>query len=405
MIKKWILTESDTSENDNKKIRQNFIILRMLAQSKDALSIPNIAERIKLSVPTVTRLIVELKENGLVIEEGKVVTESGRKPVVYTIQKNRFYSVGVEILLKKIQVSIANIDLHADFFKQNTEFTLENTKNGRDEICNFINDAINASEIKKENIIGIGIGITGRVNSLTGTTFNFFEFDNTPLADYIENKLNLPTIVENDTRVIGMYESVAGKVQNSSNALIVNISSGIGMTVIANGKIISGNSGFAGEFGHMQFAGTKNRACICGKKGCLDTEVSGKALEVEMKEALENGEHSIRFSSSSEKIHYDEIIDAANEGDLLSVTLLQKQGEKLGSALGNIINLINPEIIVISGKYSKIESFFASAVNSGLYKTGLKNPLSDCEVVSSDLSIEGGSIGAAAMVFKKQDLL
>ncbi len=405
MIKKWILTGSDTSENDSRKIRQSFIIVRMLAQSKDALSIPNIADRIKLSVPTVTRLIGDLKKDGLIIEEGKIETESGRKPIVYSIQKNRFYAIGVEILLNKIQISLVNINLEPVFQIQNSDFNLENTKAGRDKICSFISDAIKTSKIKTENIIGIGIGITGRVNSLTGKTFNFFEFDNTPLADYISNKLALPVIIENDTRVVGMYESVAGKVQNSNNALILNISSGIGMTVIANKKIISGISGFAGEFGHMQFAGNENRACICGKRGCLDTEVSGKALETELKEALKNGEHSIRFTSASEKIHYDQIIDAANEGDLLSITLLQKQGEKLGAALGNIINLLNPELIVISGKYSKIEAFFSSAVNSGLYKTGLKNPLSDCEVVSSDLNTEGGATGAAALVFKKHDLL
>ncbi len=403
MVKKWLSHENFSADNKGRKTKQGLKILRFLSKAEHALSLPVIAENIKLSVPTVTRLMADLKSQDLVVEEGKKETESGRKPVIYSIKKSRFYSVGVEILLGKIQVVVSDLDFQTVFASQNSDFILENTEDCRNYICNFIKNTIAESKISFENILGIGVGITGRVNSLAGKTYNFFEFGNISFADYLAQKLNQQIIVENDTRAVGLLESVAGKAKNVDNAVIVNISSGIGMTLIANQKMLTGKSGFAGEFGHMQFAGNENRLCICGKRGCLDTEVSGKALETSLKEAFENGEHSLLSEKGS--VHYDEIITAANDGDFLSISLLQKQGEKLGFALGNVVNLLNPERIIISGKYAGVEDFFRNSVKTGLYKTGLKDPLADCKIVNSELSTNSGCVGAAALIFKKYDLI
>ena len=177
------------------------------------------------------------------------------------------------------------------------------------------------------------------------------------------------------------------------------------MTIIVNKKMVTGGNGFAGEFGHMQFIGNEGRLCICGKRGCLDTEVSGKALEQMFAEAIAAGEQSLRLPGNRGNIRYDEIISAANDGDYLSITLLQQQGEKLGAALGNIINLLNPETIVIAGKYSRAGSFFRDSIQSGLYKTGLKDPLANCQVINSELVKNTGAIGAAAIVLRRYDLI
>ncbi len=405
MIKKWLINKDFSADNESRRIKQGLKIIRCLSKAEVSLTIPIIAENVKLSVPTVTRLIGELKAQNLVVEEGKITTDSGRKPIVYAIKREQFYSIGVEILLGKIQISIVSIDLQIKYKFQDSEFKLENTEACRNEVCKFIKDAIVSSKLSNENIIGIGIGLTGRVNSSLGKTYNFFEFDDVSFASYVSKELGFPVIVENDTRVVGLYEFVVGKAKNITNALIVNISSGVGMTLIANKRIITGESGFAGEFGHMQFVGNKNRLCICGKRGCLDTEVSGKALEVFLNEAVVRGEKSLLLEHRDSSVHYEEIIDAATNGDVLAITLLQKQGEKLGLALGNIINLLNPEIIIISGKYARIDDFFRNSVKTALYTTGLKDPLRDCDVVNSEFTFDAGSIGAAALVFKKYDLI
>ncbi|HEX3006624.1 MAG TPA: ROK family protein, partial [Bacteroidales bacterium] len=318
--------------------------------------------------------------------------DNGRNPSVFTLRKDKFYAVGVEVLFKRIQVNIINIDLKSEFAMEDANFELENTEVCRDKVVKFINEAIDQSGIKRKYIVGIGIGLTGRVNSQSGKSYNFFGFTDEPFAEYLSRTFEIPVHIENDTRVVGLAELVIGKVKNVSNTLIVNISRGIGMSIVANKKIVIGSSGFAGEFGHMQFVGNEGKLCICGKKGCLETEVSGKALENSLIELLKKGEDSLHFKlKDADHIRYDNIIAAANDGDLLPISLLQAQGEKLGAALGNIINLLNPEMIVIGGKYSKVGSFFLNSVRSGLYKTGLKDPLANCQITNSDLMLSSGN--------------
>lgn len=405
MIKKWLHTDNLSRDNESRKIKQGLKIIRLLSKAETPLTIPIIAEEVKLSVPTVTRFVTDLKKQKLILEAGKIVTESGRKPIVYSLNDDKFYSIGVEILLNKLQVSIVNLKLQTRYTNSAQNFTLENTEKCREFICRFIQKTITDSGITTDNIIGIGIGITGRVNSSTGKTYNFFDFGDIPLASYISEQLHIPVIVENDTRIIGLNEFVTGKAKDLQNVLIVNIGSGAGMTLIANKTIIAGNSGFAGEFGHMQFPGNKNRPCICGKRGCLDTEVSGKALETLFQEDLEKGGHSTFANKQELSLSYNQIIEAANDGDLLPLTLLQKQGEKLGYALGNIINLLNPEVVIISGDYAKTGDYFSSSVQTALFKTGLKNPLADCKIINSELNKNSGCNGAAALIFKKHDLI
>ncbi|MEQ9581246.1 MAG: ROK family protein, partial [Arenibacter sp.] len=189
------------------------------------------------------------------------------------------------------------------------------------------------------------------------------------------------------------------------NSLFVNVSQGLGMSMMFNGKVISGETGFAGEFGHMQF-GRKERLCVCGKRGCLGTEVSGYGLLQDLIEAIESKESSIFFENSKiEEYHYKDVFKAANQGDVLSITLLQRIGVLLGEALGNLINLLNPGVIVIGGEFLIVKEIFIDAVNIGLKKTALVNPLKQCTIVSSVLGTEAFAKGAAAMVLKHHDLV
>ena len=172
-----------------------------------------------------------------------------------------------------------------------------------------------------------------------------------------------------------------------------------------NGKVIFGESGFAGELGHMQL-GRKERLCVCGKRGCLGTEVSGHGLLIDLIEAVESDQSSIFFEKSKiDEYKYRDVFKAANEGDVLSITLLQRIGVLLGEALGNLVNLLNPGVIIIGGEFVIVKEIFIDAVNIGLKKTALVNPLKQCSIVSSELGMNAFAKGAAVMVLKHHDLV
>jgi predicted NBD/HSP70 family sugar kinase len=152
------------------------------------------------------------------------------------------------------------------------------------------------------------------------------------------------------------------------NAIVVKVSRTLGMGIIVNGIIITGSAGLSGNLSHTQFQ-KGSRLCYCGKKGCLGTAIGGDALMLDFKEALKNNQESIHFNVDKlDTYKYHDILDSASIGDELSIYLIQKQGYRLGEALGNVLNILNPELLIIDGEYLMLGELFIDAVKNGLRK-------------------------------------
>jgi len=379
-------------------------IIRHLAKAETALTIPEIAADVKISVPTTTKLIRSLLEDKYVLEEGKRETENGRRPELYSLNRDRFYAVGVEILLKWIHVSVVRIDNHIAYQAYNEGFVLENTPKCLQYIISFIQSALDKAALENDQLVGVGVGLAGTVNGHTGVSTHYFNALPLPLVKQLESVFHLPVLIDSDTRVIGIAEQVLGEAKGIANVLVVKVSRSLGLSIILNNQILFGAKGFAGELGHFQI-GKKERLCVCGKKGCLETEVSGSALLQDLAEALGRGERSLHFNPEEvTRYRYHDIFAAALKGDSLAIRLIIDQGENLGQALGNIINLLNPSLILIDGEFAKVSSYFIDSVRMGIKKTGLVDSLTDCEIKVSSLGGDLSSKAAACMVFKSFDM-
>ena len=310
------------TRKESRQFKQVKGIIRFLSKSGGSLTMPEIAEHVNISVPTGTKLVKDLVEQGLVVEEGKKATENGRKPSLYSLNKNGFYAVGVEVLSKWIHVSVVRLDLETVHEAFNRQFVLKDTQKCLNYITAFIKKAIRESPAKPDQIIGVGMALRGRVNGHSGESADYFNNLDPTLKQHLENKLGSPVSIDNDTRVIGIAEQVLGRAKGVENVLIVKVSRNLGLSIILDKKMIFGAKGFAGNFGHTQF-GTKGRMCTCGKKNCLRTEVSGGALYQDLKEALEAGETSLYFNMEEmDTYRYHDVLDAVLEGDALSIKLL-----------------------------------------------------------------------------------
>ncbi len=402
---KAILSESDEVSNLSRQTKQKNKIIKALSKSDSHLTIPDLQKQLRISTPTIIKLINELIADDLVAEEGKKETENGRRPTLYSLNINRFFAMGVEILFKRVSVSVVRLDQKVVYQKQDKSFRLEDTHVCLDQVQAIIQAALKECNITREHLLGIGIGITGRVNTNTGISYNYFTFTDKPLAGHLSERLGKSVYIDNDTHIMGLAEQVFGQAREARHALVLNVSRGLGMTIIANKKIITGGMGFAGEFGHMQM-NSSNKLCICGKRGCLGMEVSGFALEENFKEALKRGEISLASQGKSpEEIRYDDILEAANAGDALSIYLIQEMGGLLGSALGNIVNLLNPELIIIGGKFAQVGYVFSDSIKTGMNQTALTAPLRFLTIKTSKLGADSGCSGAAALVFRQYDLI
>lgn len=391
--------------NETRLMQQKLRIIQVISQNGYGVTVPDICKELKISAPTGIKLVNELQSEGFLSVVGKKETLNGRKPAIYALKNVNFYALSVEILLKRITVGVIDSKLNTVYYRQKTDFVLENTPECLQDVEAFIIECLGNSGVGEESILGMGLGITGRVINETGDSLTFFNFLDQPLGEYLSRTLDIPVFLNNDTRCFGMAEKIIGKAKDVNHAIIINLSRGLGTSLIIDNKIVNGGMGFAGEMGHMQF-GNKEKICLCGKKGCLGNDVGGYSLEESFMDRVYEGEKTmVEIPEDGSSVRYDEILMAALKGDDLSIKLIQEMGYRLGHALGNILNLLNPELIIIGGKFAKLKTLLLDPVKTGMSGSALVNPLQNCKIEFSELGDLGGLKGAGALVFEYFELI
>lgn len=278
-------------------------------------------------------------------------------------------------------------------------YEFSNTTAGLNKLCNDISTFISSADINKEKILNIGVNISGRVNPELGYSFSMFNFEERPLAEVISEKIGYRVTIDNDTRAMTYGEMVKGLVRGEKNIIFINLSWGIGAGLIINGDIFTGKSGFSGEFGHFNVFDNEI-LCHCGKRGCLETEVSGAALQRKLIHCIKNGKQSIlsdRVLSDSTPLTLDEIVSATNQEDLLCIELVEEIGQKLGRYLAGLINLLNPELVIIGGVLAQTGDYILQPIKSAVRKYSLNLVNKDSVILLSKLLDKAGVVGACML--------
>lgn len=360
-------------------------------------TITDLAKELDLSVPTVTKLINEMCEDNYINDYGKLETSSGRRPSLYGLNSESGYFIGVDI--KKFAINIGLINFKGDVveIKMNMPYKFENTQEALEELCTLIRNFIKDTEIDGKKILNICINISGRVNPEAGYSFSMFNFSERPLADILTEKLEYPVCIDNDTRAMAYGEHMRGCVKGEKNIIFVNISWGLGISIIIDGKMYMGKSGFSGEFGHINVFDNEI-LCHCGKKGCLETEASGSALHRILLERIRNGESSILSKWTGGNLPtLDEIIVAVNKEDLLCIEIVEEIGQKLGRQIAGLISIFNPELVIIGGTLSSTGDYIVQPIKTAIKKYSLNLVNRDATVIVSKLKGKAGVIGACML--------
>ncbi|MFA4869840.1 MAG: ROK family transcriptional regulator [Pedobacter sp.] len=363
-------------------------------------TIAELCKETNLSVPKVTTLITELISGGLVKDFGKVGSTGGRRPNIYGLAPDSGFFLGVDV--KHDHINIGLIDLQKKLIKisKDVPYNLNNTAESLAALCQLIKDFIKESAISKDKILGLGLNLSGRINYATGYSYSFFHFNEDPLSKLLEKELNLKTYLENDSRAMAYGEFNCGVVKEEKNVLFLNLDYGLGMGVLINNELYYGKSGFAGEIGHIPLFNNEI-ICHCGKKGCLETEASGRALIELFKQKLLTGSSTSLNKTADDNIQMQDIINAANNDDVLSIELIAKVGEKLGRGIALLINIYNPELVILGGALASTGEHLHLPIKSALNKFSLSLVNSDTQLKLSKLGEEAGVMGACLLVRKR----
>lgn len=385
--------ETLTSGKKSAQLKRE-ILRNLLSGGKN---IADLSLELGLSVPTLTKVISELIAEGLVINLGKQGATGGRRPSIYGLNPSAGYFMGVDI--KHDTIILGIINFRGDMIiSQEDAFTIENSRQSFDELCDRISDFISSSHIRRDKLLSIGINIPGRVNPETGYSYSYFFFGEKPLSVLLEEQLGHRVYIENDSRAMAYGEYIYGVGNNEQNLIFLNLSWGFGIGMIIDGGLHYGKSGFSGEYGHFPFFDNEI-ICSCGKRGCLETEVSGRAAHREFIEKLRQGNISMlsKQYEQGEAITINDILEALSKEDMLAIEVMERIGSSLGRAIAGLINMFNPEVVVLGGTLYEAEDYLLLPIKSAINKYALNFVSKDTAIKVSKLGDSAGLVGICAI--------
>lgn len=365
------------------------------------LSIHDICQSVKLSAPTVAKAIDELIEQQLVVKIGVGGSSGGRRPGIYALNPSSRYMLAIDLERSFIRMAVFD-------FANKPASRIYHFNEGLDslpDVFEYINEKVieilKNNKISRKKVIGIGLSLPGLIDVHTGLSHTYLK-DKKPAATLTE-LTGIRTYVDHDTKLMALGEQSFGLAKGLNNVLCLNIGSGIGLSMILNGTVYRGHSGYSGEFGHIQID-NYGELCHCGKIGCIETMAAGKSILAKARKQITEGADSMLSmykDNTDEQLNTSIIIEAARDGDNLSKELIEQAGHALGKGIAVLVNLFNPELIILGGELAKSADLLIDPIERNLDVHTIDRIRKDASIVVSKLGDDARIMGALALVVNK----
>ncbi|QUW21541.1 ROK family transcriptional regulator [Sporosarcina sp. Marseille-Q4063] len=354
------------------------------------ISRAQIAKETKLTPPTVSSNVKELIEQGIVKESELGKSQGGRKPTMLLIDNSAFSIVGVDIGPDMIECVMADLSGKISNRSSNKLTTSITNKQFLTILKECIRTCIGGSPTSNDKIIGIGVAMHGVVEVETGTSLvaPILGLKNIPIKEELEKEFDLDVKVENDARAIALGESWFGDHGPLESMLVVNIGRGVGAGLVMNGNLYHGSHDIAGEVGHMTID-LNGEVCECGNPGCLQTFITGPAIARRAQKFITKNQHDL----SGEQIYELAVI-----GDENIASVFKETGEIIGVGLTNLIHIINPEKIVLSGGVTKSGKLILPEIRKSIENRALTPKAKQTAISVSKLGDDATLKGAVALL-------
>ena len=383
------------------KIRQKKKILSFL-HSKKYISAPELSKWLKISLPTCIVLLNDLIASGYLKNIGIGESSGGRKPNLYGLPEDGFYVITCD--MARYSANIAILDCYNKFVTPIIQVdTHIDDPLLVDKLYEVTRKLISDYKIPEEKVYGIGVDMPGLVNSKVGINYTIKDKRRQNIGRDLKQKFNKLVYIDNDARMHAYGEFHFGIAKDYKDAIIIHWSWGLGLGIFVNGQLCSGKNGFAGEFSHIPIV-DNGELCICGKRGCLETIASSNAIMRRVKQGFTDNDVSSllnHFKEFPEKVTPEDVINSAREGDEFCISILNEIGYAMGKGLSYLIQLLNPEVIVLSGPLSKAKQYVLSPIQQSLNRYCLEKISASTLLCTSDLGDQTALLGTSEMIFQK----
>jgi len=402
-----LLTESHDIERlntvDRKKYLQKIKIIKHL-YVKGAKTNTDICNRFNISSPTSMSLLNELIAEGLVEKQGRGISVGGRKPDLYGLKDNSLFVLSIDMERFKTRMAIFDNNNNNITGIYTYSFRISEDLSAIEQLHRHASDLMESSGINTDKLMGIGISMPGLVAAGAGRNYTYLRTQPgaESLQQILERKFEKPVYIQNDVKSAALAEYRFGLAHNKKDVLVISMDLGIGLGIIIDGKLRSGTSGFAGELGHIPLV-EGGALCYCGKRGCLETVASGIALARMAKEGIKSGQSSLLNKLSDQEVDQIEpsvIINAANQGDQYAINILSETGINLGKGIAILIQLFNPELIILGGKIAEAKQYITIPIQQSINTYCMTQLRETTSIALSELGKNAGILGSVATVME-----
>ena len=322
-----------------------------LIRTMGLISRTDLARETGLSQASVTGVTADLIKEGLIEEKQAGAYEGGRRPTLLAIRPDGVHVVGVNLAIDQIRVVIVNFQAE---LKAAHTILLDNDYYAPEEIVDLMVQAIQAciweANFSKDQIAGVGVGIPGPVDSKRGIVkfLPNYGWEEISLKQMLQQRINHPVFMDNSSNNLAIAEYWYGSAKGMDNFLVVTLENGVGAGMVVNGQLVRGNSGIASEFGHM-CAEVGGPICRCGRSGCIEAFAGNYAILREARNLIGKGHWSSSDKAPGE-IGFEDVLVELKCGNEALEKVYSKAGMILGVGIYNLMTLLNPELVIITGK-------------------------------------------------------
>ena len=384
----------------NLKIRNSNknTVLNLIRFTPGGVSRADLARQLGLSRAAITSIINDLLVGGLVRETTNGPVSGGRRPKLLGINPDGGYVVGIDIGATHLGLLLSDLSaqvLHA------IEIPFDVSRGPETclaKVDDLLRELLSKADLTLADVSAVGVGVPGPVVEGAGAVIAppiMPGWDHFPIRAHLHKIWNCPIALNNDAELGAIGEWAYGAGRGERYLLYIKVGFGVGAGLLIDGQVYRGATGSAGEIGHITVV-DQGPLCTCGNRGCLEALAGGRAIAERAKNAIRNGGRPTQLSmiNPQERITSYDVASAARMGDLVAQEIIEEAGDYLGIAIANLINIVNPGMIVIGGGVAQMGDLFLEPIRRSANERSLSAAVQKLRITAATLERRSTSMGA-----------